>query len=417
MLGLNYLTKQSYLFLVLFLLSAFSLNAFTQEVVVNVQNEDITITADQLEQVAKDVEVEAEKEGKDSKTKKALKKVSNSFKKFAKKLKKEKSEDGEKKTKKKLTLNRILYGAGKGATFISTQTLRPFVNMAGFFTGFFEKPGKNQDAKAFLQFFINHEDELDNAWKNTGTIENFAVVLQEKVEKILIDKQVIIIKDLVRHYTKLEVSTETVLKTLGISPYASMDNVQNLQEVLFAELGPELMFFELDSKLINEHPEYQELRPLIGDIKDGELESLMSISPDFDLMDLGNRSRIQLHEGLIAFSAKIFIPKMVLSVVSKSLASVVTVAGLVADAGMIASTLMCTVNDKVKLKLENGDEDLVNFCSYVVNKSAYQISKSRAKGFIAGKNLRRKFIKASGKVESKIDSVGKKEEAEETKLD
>mgnify|MGYP000099379846 CR=1 FL=1 len=70
----------------------------------NVQNEEITLTADQLEQVALDVEIEAEKEGKDSKTKKALKKVSDSFKKFAKKLKKDKKrEKGEKKVKKKLT--------------------------------------------------------------------------------------------------------------------------------------------------------------------------------------------------------------------------------------------------------------------------------------------------------------------------
>lgn len=401
MLGFNYLTKQSYLFLMLLLLGSFSLNALSQDVVLDVQGEEVVLSATQIDQVANELDKEAQLEKQDSKVKKALKKVSKSFKNFAKKLKKDEAKD-KTKTKKKISLSKILQGVGKGATFVSINTMKPFVNMAGFFTGLFERPGKNEDAKAFLQFFLNHEEELDNAWKNTGTIDNFAVVLQEKVQRILLNKQVIIIKDLVKHYTNLDISDESVLKTLGIVPYAEMASVKNIQEILFEELGPELMYFTVDTNLINEHAEFQELRPLIGDIEGKDFDSLMNITPEFDLLSLGNRGRIQLHEGLIAFSSKIFVPRIVLSLVSKSIASVVTVVGLAADAGMIASTLICTTNTKTKDKMANGDEDMINFCSYVVNKSAYSVSKSRAKGYISGKNFRRTLIKSSGKVERKL---------------
>ena len=139
----------------------------------------------------------------------------------------------------------------------------------------------------------------------------------------------------------------------------------------------------------------------------------MSFTPDFDLLSLGNRSRLQIHEGLIAFSAKIFIPKIVIGLVAKSVSSVVTVAGLAADIGTAASTLMCTVSKKGRAKLQAGDKGFINFCSYVVNKSAYILSRSRARGYVSGKNFRRTLIKKTEKLKRKLR--GKRRKKKENK--
>ena len=75
------------------------------------------------------------------------------------------------------------------------------------------------------------------------------------------------------------------------------------------------------------------------------------------------------------------------------------------------------MNKKIKAQIESGDEDIVDFCSYVVNKSAYLISKSRARGYVKGKNFKRKFIKGTAKAEVKLRSIKlKKEKNEEIEL-
>lgn len=396
---------------VITLLMIFSFNLYSQEIQVEINDrgDEITMTADQLDEIANDIDSEAETQ--DSKVKRMLKKIGKGFKNLSKSLKKDKDRNRNKK-KRKISLKSILRGAGKGSTFISVNLLKPFVNVAAYFTGLFERPGKNQDSKAFLQFFLNHEEELDEKWRGTGTVEKYAEVLQASVEEILLEKQIVIIQDLFMHYVKVEASRDSVLKTLGIEPQASYESIKTIQEIAFAELGPELMFFEIDPDLINNHPEYQELRPLLGDIEGNDLDSIMTFNPSFDLLSLGNRSRIQLHEGLIAFSAKIFVPKIVIGIVSKSVASAIMGVGLIADAGFVTSSLLCTMNKKMKKKIKDGDEDLINFCSYVVNKSAYEISKSRAKGYVKGKNSRRSLIKGFEKFKRKFRRKKKKKQVE-----
>ncbi len=379
----------SFILLTVFFLG-FSLTAVASEVSLEMENgEVVTLTSEQLDTIASDLETEAITQ--DTQVQKALLKVSAGFKELSDEIKTDKK-------KRNVSFHSILRGAGKASTFVSTTLFRPFVNIASFFTGLFEKPGKNQDSKAFLQFFLNHESELNDAWKNTGTLMNFAENLSLRVEDILLEKQIIIIQDLFKHYTKVDVSRESVLKSLGLGNFEQNAQVKTLQEIAFDALGPELMFFEIDANLINDHPEYQELRGFVGEISGDDLDSIMTFRPEFDLLDLGNRSRIRIHEGLIAFSSKIFAPKIIIGLVSKSVASAVTGVTLVADLGAIASTLMCTVNKKVQVKLENKDPELVNFCSYVVNKSAYVLSRSRARGYVSGKNFRRKVIKGSERV-------------------
>jgi len=373
-------TKKSNLFrvqvFVLTMMMLVSFSGFSQEMNVEVGKEEITLTAEQLETVATDLEKESELSvGKDKK--KAFKKVGLYFKKMAKKLKRDdgKKESRKNKKKSKITLRKVLLGAGKGATWLSMNTARPFVNASGFVTGFFQKTSKGQKALAFSQFILNHSKELDPLWRDSATIEEYAYVLTETVTDIV---------------------TETIETIIGD---------------IIKEEGM-LALLDLDPALINNHPLFQELRGIFGDVTEEDIERFQkdpeALLEDLDYMSILNNSRIQIHEGLLSYSAKIFVPKLVLSAISKSLGSVFLVAGLVADAGMVASTLMCTMNKKVQDKLEEGDAELRNFCAYVVNKSAYMISKSRAKGYVAGKKARRNFIIKTEKLKIKINKIFKK---------
>jgi hypothetical protein len=382
----------------------FSVTGFASEVSLELEDgKVITLSSIQLEAIAHDLEFEASTQ--DTETQKSLLKVSEAFQELSDEIKSDKK-------RRSVSFKSIMRGAGKGSTFISTTLLRPFVSIASFFTGFFEKPGKNQDSKAFLEFFLNHEDKLSDAWKNTGSLSTFSENLSLRVEDILLEKQIIIIQDLFKHYTKVDVPRDSVLKSLGIGNYEQNLEVKTLQEIAFDALGPELMFFEIDVNLINDHPEYQELKGFVGNISGDDLDSIMAFRPEFDLLDLGNRSRLKLHEGLIAFSSKIFVPKIVIGLVSKSIATAVTGVTLVADLGAIASTLVCTINKKVQIKLENKDPQLVDFCSYVVNKSIYVLSRSRARGYVKGKNFRRKVIKGSERARRALRFKKKKKKSE-----
>ncbi len=391
-----------FLFCVL-LSTTFIRSSFSSEIIleINENKDELVLTAKQLEDIAFDLKHTASEQPAD--VQKSLLKVSDGFLSLANDV-----EADTKKKKRRISFKKLLLETGKGASFLSTNMLRPFVNIASFFTGLFENPGKNADSKAFLEFFLNHEKELRDSWRNTGTVISFAEKLTLKVENIFLEKQIIMIGDIFNHYVKVDPSRESILKSIGVEPFVDDEKIKTLQEIAFESLGPEDMFFEIDPDLINEHPEYQELRPLLGDISGSDLDSIMTFRPEFDLLSLGNRSRLQLHEGLLAFSAKIFAPKIIIGLVSKSISSVVTGVGLLADATTAASVLMCTVNKKVKKKLKQKDEQLVDFCSYVVNKSAYVLSRSRARGYVSGKNFRRTLIKKTEKIRRKLRRKKKK---------
>jgi len=416
------LTQRAQMFLFIILMGVFSISAYSQEadpVVVEVDGQKIELESDDLDMMANEVEAQAEV-SQDSKTKAFLKKIANEFKKTADKISQKLSPSDERKLKRAQRrqarkdrraqrkadrlariqngsatgLQRALYGIGKGASAVSTAVARPFVNSAGFLTGFFQKESKNQDSKNFLKFFLNHEEEFDPLYKNTGTVENFAYKLQGEVEDIMTRKSVLIISDAIEELTGEKLEDKVILKTIGISPYTEDNSI----ETIGAKLRDKI--FKVDQSkfsadLINEHPAYQELRPLLGDIKKDQLAEMLlnpHFEADIDFNAVLGGSRIQLHEGLIAFSSRLFLPKLALGLVSKSLGSIALGVTLAADIGTAASVLMCTTNKENIQKLQDdSDEELKEFCSYVVNRSAYLISKSRAKGFVAGKNTKKKF--------------------------
>jgi hypothetical protein len=374
MLGFNDLTIKAQAVFFSFLIGMFSLNAFAQDVNVELPSgEQVTVTAEDLTHVSADLDAESEKH--EGKVKKWLKKVSKGFKKKAQSLKKN---DDKKRTKKKVTFKRVLLGAGKGATFVSIQVARPFVNAGGFLKGFFEKPGKNALEVEYMKIFLNHEDKFNDIWTdfdprlNVDELTKIQLAFMDRVELILQEKQTAISTDIMAYLADL----------LGNDEEETKQNIANF---------------------VNNHEAYQELRPVLGDLNADQVDDLENINLIDDPMQILSAAKITLVEGVAGYAMKTVVPKMVLGIVAKSLGGAVLGIGLIADAGMVTSALMCTMSKKTMAKIDDGDEELREFCQYVVNKSAYTISKSRMKGYVKGKSFRRKFIKGSEKIKRKVN--------------
>jgi len=377
MMGFNDLTMRAQAFVFSFLIGIFSVNALAQEIEVELPTgEKTTITADQLAEISDNVDAESEKH--EGKLKRTLKKISSGFKKKAKSLKRDPDAP-----KRKVTFKRVLLGAGKGATFVSIQTARPFVNIAGFFKGFFENPGKNALEVEYMKIFLNHEDKFADIWTtfdprlNADELVKVQLAFEERVELIIQEKQEVISKDIMANLDTLLDADQDIMK----------QNIANF---------------------VNQHEAYQELIPVLGELTADRVDNLEDINLIDDPMQILGAARITAVEGIAGYAMKTVLPKLVLGIIAKSLGGAVLAVGLVADAGMITSTLMCTVNKKTIAKIDNGDNELAEFCQYVVNKSAYVISKSRLKGYVSGKKLRRKFIKRSEKMKRKVQEKMKK---------
>jgi hypothetical protein len=357
------------------LMSLFSAQAFSQEIELEVsEGKTVTIEANQIDDVIKNLDSEADKQ-KDNKVKKSFKKIAEKF----KDLKEEIKTKNDNKTKKKISLRGVLFGAGKASTYVSVQMARPFVNATAFLTGFFEKPQKNIDELEYMKLFLRLENHFSDMWQDIDHVSQFDQIEEaftKRADKILTERREIIMEDLEAHFADKpeEISTESIVA------------------------------------FINAHPAYQDFIPVLGELKSDCLECYEDMEIFADPLKLFNAMRITIAEGVGSFAAKTIIPKMALSIISKSLGGAVLGVGLVADAGMITSALMCTVNKKNVALIEEGDDELKEFCQYVVNKSAYTLSKSRVKGYVAGKNFRRKVIQKSATTKQKLDKKFKKKD-------
>lgn len=391
---------------------SFSQENVGQEATLEIQGADGSVQevkASDLDKASDELAKEAQSE-QDPKKRNLLQKLSLEFKKMsqgAKELFKKK----EGKKKKKINIKTIGRAVGKGATFVSTQTARPFINAAGFLTGFFEKPEKNEEAVAFLNFILNHDEDLKDVYKEASTPEDYLNKLQAKIDEILVLKSAIILQDTLATLGQ-PVAIGCVLKTLGVEPYATDTSISDLEHVVdMLAINAE----EIKPELINEHPEFQELKPLVGELNQEQTMDLLlngSLELDVDGDAILNGSRIKLGEAVGAYAGQLFLPKMVTGIVSKSLGGIVGATTLVADLGFAASASMCLAHKKTKEKV-GVDPEVTEFCSYIVNKSAYVLSRSRAKGYVAGKKFK---VKAKRFFNEKL-GFGKKNKKEKKEVE
>ena len=339
------------------------------------------VTQAEKDAVAQDLEKEADSGKHDNKTKIILKKVAKSFKESSEKIvievkKLDDCDTCENKTKGQVIVRNVGRKLGKASSWLTTATSKPFMRAAGFLTGVFEKKEKNQDIVALYQFFLNHAQEFDNLYLEAGSPEEMVEVIVAKMEEIVKKKSHIILKD--------------YLVSLGIKKEIPDD----LSDFELSE--EEISSIDMDKvtpDFINNHAEYQEVKLIIGEVTQEELTDII-ISGYFDKsigFDNYKAALPKIHEGAITIVAQIFGPKIVLGLISSSLAGLYALPVLAADIGTGVSTAIC-MQQETKDKFAK-DKDLSAFCSYVVNRSAYQLMKSRAKGYVPGKSLRAKIEK------------------------
>ena len=320
------------------------------------------------ESVAQELEKEANSGNHDKKTEKLLLKVAKGFKESSAKM------VIEVKPKQQVIVRNLGRKLGKASAWVSTATSKPFMNASGFVTGVFEKKEKNQEIASLYKLFLNHSEEFDKLYLEAQTPEEMVELMLGQIGSIVVKKSNLILKE--------------YLVSLGIT----RELPENLANFEITE--QELAGIDMDKvtpDFINNHPEYKELRPVIGDVTKDELEDII-ISGYFDKnisFDNYKAAMPKIHEGAATIVGQIFAPKIVLGVVSKTLAGLYALPVVLADIGAGVSTGIC-LQESTREKF-TADKDLGEFCSYVVNRSAYELMKSRSKGYISGKNLRSKI--------------------------
>lgn len=331
------------------------------------------------EVVAQDLEKEAGSAKHDKKTEKLLLKVAKGFKDSSVKLviemkKLDICDSCEEKPKQQVIVRNQGRKLGKASAWVSTTTSKPFLNATSFVMGVTQKKEKNQDISSLYKLFLNHSKEFDKIYLEAQTPEEMVELMLGQIGSIVETKSNIILKE--------------YLVSLGITRELP-ENLANF-EITEDELAG-IDMEKVSPEFINNHPEYKELRPVIGDVTKEELEDII-ISGYFDKNVSFNNYKLampKLHEGAASIVGQIFGPKIVLGVVSKSLAGLYALPVVLADIGTGVSTAICLQAD-TKEKFSS-DKDLGDFCSYVVNRSAYELMKSRSRGYIAGKNVRLKI--------------------------
>lgn len=340
------------------------LAGYAQEQAGQQEEQVIELSESDIQRISADLEKESQNKEHDKETRSALKKVSKIF--------DSKVLDADGKPQKLNFGQKLGRTLGKGAAWVTTNTSKPFLNAAGFLTGFFEKSDKNKDVVAIYQFFLNHQAEFDDLYKEASTPEDMASLMIEKSEDIVDKKTNIILKDFIKYLDP----------TIEI-PEGDCD----LSELDLSNIDTE----KLKPDYINNHPEFLELKPIVGELTQQELDDMIETGYVDKKLSFSNYKAAipKIHEAVLTVAGQILVPKIVLGVISKSLASWYAVPVIMADVGTAISSAVC-LNGATQAKFEK-DKDLASFCSYVVNKSGYELLKSRAKGYVAGKKLKVKL--------------------------
>lgn len=333
--------------------------------------DSVELTDSDKEVIALELQKEADSGDHDTKTQVFLKKVSVAFKNAKSKVENEVKDMDE--AKSKSLLKKIGRTLGKGAAWVSTNTAKPFMTASAFVKGAVERGDKNKDIAALYTFFLNHQAEFDDLYLEAGTPEEMAELMLVKSEEIMQKKSYIIVKDFLAH--------------LGITREIPQDLSQF---ELTSEEIESIDESKIDPAFINAHPEYQEVKALIGDFTKEEVMDLVSSGYFNKAISFENyKSAVPSIPELVAtLAGQLMVPRIALGIISKTLASLYTTPVVIADIGTGVSTYIC-LQKETQEKFGN-DKDLRLFCSYVTNKSAYELVKSRAKGYVSGKKFHQK---------------------------
>ena len=265
---------------------------------------------------------------------------------------------------------------GKLSSAISVATAKPFLRASSFLTGLLEKSDKNKDVVALYELLLNHSQELDQLYLQAGTPEELVELMLAQIEVIIENKTRIILQD--------------ALKTLGINrelPADLSDFELSAEEIASIDQS------KLTPDLVNKHPEYKELKGLMGEVSQDEINDLIKSGYFAKSISFENYKKAlpRIYEGVLTLATQVAAPRAVLGVVSGTLAGLYATPVALSNIGTGISVAVC-IQKTTQEKFEK-DKDLREFCSFVVNRSAYQLTKARAKGYVSGKNVRQKIEK------------------------
>lgn len=343
--------------------------------------ETLEITQSDKELVAQKLEEEAESGKHDEASRAYILKVASEFKTSNStneiELKSVQSDcaDCSQPKKKQSFFSKVGRKLGKGAAWITTTTAKPFIRAAGFVKGAVEKGDKNQDLLALYKFFLAHQSEFDDLYLQAGTPKEMLELMLAQMEIIVDRKSDQIMKDFLAHIgVKKDISDLSSFE-LSADEIAALDQSK------------------INADYINSHPEYQELRELMGPVTNEEVQDIVtagyfSKAITFEKYEKAVPTGVELGATIIS---QIFVPNIALGVVSSTLASLYTAPVVISQLGALASAAVC-IDERTQSKFKS-DDDLRSFCSYVTNRSLYEISKSRAKGYVAGKKFHQKVAK------------------------
>lgn len=363
--------------------------------------ETIQITSAETEIIAQELEKEAESGQHDSKTRAFLKKVSEAFKNVKNEIEVEVGEMKQdcanctRQEKAKSILTKIGQKLGKGAAWVTTKTAKPFMTASAFVKGAVEKSDKNQDVAALLAFLLNHQEEFDELYLEAGTPEEMIELMLVTMEDIMQKKAGIILKDFLAHIgIKREIPEDLSKFELTTEEIESID------------------LSKLDVSFINNHPEFQEVKPLVGAMTQDELTDLVTAGYFNKAISFENVKETlpSIPELVGTVVGQMFVPKIALGIISKSLAGLYATPVFVANVGTAVSTAVCL--DKGTQAKFSQDKDLKMFCSYVTNKSGYELLKGRAKGYVAGKKFHEKMKEKIQRFKEKREERKRRKEEE-----
>lgn len=330
------------------------------------------------EVISRELEKEAGSDQHDTKTREFLKKISEAFKNTKKNIEveindmKEDCADCSHKEKTRGILTKLGMGLGKGASWVSVKTAKPFLTATSFVRGAVEKGDTNQDIVNLFNFFLKHEAEFENLYLEAGTPDEMMELMLMKMEEIMERKSKIILKDFLMYAgIKKEVPESLIEFELTSKELASISS-------------------KLDPSFINKHPEFQDVKPLVGEMTKEDLTDLVSSGYMNKIISLENYEKMvpSLPELIATVVGQLYVPKLALGIISKSLASLYFTPVVLADIGAGVSTAICLQKDTQEKFGE--DKDLKMFCSYVTNKAGLELMKGRAKGYVAGKKFHHK---------------------------
>jgi len=158
---------------------------------------------------------------------------------------------------------------------------------------------------------------------------------------------------------------------------------------------------KMNPDFINNHPEFKEMKGLVGLVTKEDLNDIVTSGYFDKAISFENYKAAvpNVFELAGTIVGQIFAPKIALNIISSTLAGLYSTPVLAANIGTGISSAICLQKETQEKFAE--DKDLKMFCSYVTNRSGYELLKSRAIGYVAGKKFHSKVSKEIEKLKGK----------------